>query len=619
MHTEDTDDFEARPAHRRIGTYLLGIFIAGLATSILIFILAMQGMGWPPALLGSPTNSSTAQFSDNSPVLLYVSRSTSSYFGSIGGNYETLLKPWRGYIQNVKPRPKEVNDLSDLGTLNSGVLILPSTAALGPAERQDILAFRDRGGSVLATWATGTRGANGEWMGWDFLEKLGGARFSGEIPREADVGYLVLSGESPVNFSQSAGKRIFLGSNAEHALRLTGPQSGGQFLNWARTPEAERAREGAITYAEIGPGAGRVVIFGFAESSWENQTADLHQLVNDTLSWLKHKPVLVKANWPDGKRAAQVIEMDTEQGFPNSLAMARMMKDIDYRGSFFVLTSSGLEFPDVLKTLNQGFEIGYHGDTHLGFKGQSQVVQEQRLTDMKAQLQTVIGGTSGVRGFRAPTESYDKSTQALLLKSGLSHHLSGTQDSDNSLPFFAPIPNTDVGNGLVVLPRSQRDDINLLAAPTDVAKLAQAMIDDFNLNRDNGSLGLFSVHSQNFGEGQAMTLAMPNYLNHVRAQRNRVWLVTPSEIDTWWRDRERFQLIARPSGPRIEFDLSVGGDKPIKGASLTVMLPKKGLLPIISGVKSGMPLPTVTLTDDYKASIIFDTLAPGNYFYQATF
>ena len=618
MYTEDPDDFETRPAYRRVGTYLLGIFIIGLATSVLIFTMAMQGMGWPPAILGRDQPVKT-QFTDNNDIYLYVSRNTSNYYASSGGNYETLLKPWREYFAKAPARAREISDLSPLASLRSGVLILPSAAALAPTERQDILGFRDRGGSVLATWAIGTRGQGGEWVGWDFLEKLGGAKFTGEIPREPQVGHLILNGDSPVAFSQSAGKRIWLGSNAEPALRLTGPASAGQFLNWTRIPDPDRVREGAVIYSETGPEAGRVVLYGFAESSWEQQPGDIHQLVNDTLSWLKHRPALIKATWPYGKRAAHLVEMDTEQGFGNALSMARMMKDIDYKGAFYVLTSSALEFPDVLKSLYREFEVGYHGDIHTGFKDQSQDVQARRIANMQAQLKTVIPGATGVNGFRAPTESYDKTTEILLLKAGIQHHVSGPHDADFRLPFFAPIANTDVADGLIILPRSQRDDLNLLASIQDVPRLTQAMIDDFNLTRDNGALGVFSVHTQNFGEGQPMNLAMPAYLAHIRSQRDTVWLASPSEIDAWWRERERFRVIVRPSGPRIEFDVSVGGNLPVKGGGLVVMLPRKGSLPVISGVKPGMPIPKITPLDDFRAAVVFDTLAPGNYFYQVTF
>ncbi len=618
MQTEDPDSFEVRPAHRRIGTYLIGIFVMGIAASVLVFTMAMQGMGWPPAILGGKPQASTA-FSENTAVWLYVSPNSKTYYTSIGGNYDTLLAPWRKYLENVKPKNRELTEITDLRTLQYGVLVLPSAAALSMAERQEILAFRDRGGSVLATWATGTRGPAGEWTGWEFLEKLGAAKFTGEIPKEAEIGHLVLSGESPVSFNQSAGKRIWLGNNAERALRFKGTGIGGRFLNWSRTPDPERIDEGAVLYAEAGPQAGRSVIFGFAESSWEQQPTDIHNLVTDSLSWLKHRPNIVKAAWPNGRKAAHLLEMDTEQSFPNALLLAKMMRDTDYKGAFYVLTSSGLEYPDVLKSLNRDFEVAYHGDIHVSFKGQTPEVQAQRISNMQSQMQSVIPDTGAITGFRAPNEGYDKTTEIALQKAGLRHHLSDTHDADTRLPFFAPIEGTDIVSGLMVLPRTQRDDINLLTSFREAPKLAQAMADDFNLTRDTGALGVFSVHSQNLGEGQLLNTAMPGYLSYLNSQKNAVWLATPSAINAWWRDRERFRLVVRMEGPRTEFDVAVGGKLPVNGASLILMLPRKGVIPNITGVKPNMPMPKITLLDEFRASVVFDTLAPGNYFYQVGF
>ena len=295
------------------------------------------------------------------------------------------------------------------------------------------------------------------------------------------------------------------------------------------------------------------------------------------------------------------------------------MRDIDYKGAFYVLTSSALEYPDVLKSLNRDFEVAYHGDIHLSFKGQTPEIQAQRISNMKSQMQSVIPDTGAITGFRAPNEGYDKATEIALQKADLRHHLSDAHDADTRLPFFAPIEGTDIVNGLMVLPRTQRDDLNLLASFTESPKLLQAMQDDFNLARDTGAMGVLSVHSQNMGEGQLLNTVMPGYLSYLNLQKSTVWLATPSAINTWWRDRERFRLVVRMEGPRTEFDVAVGGKLPVNGASLILMLPRKGVLPNITGVKPSMPMPKITLLDEFRVSVVFDKLEPGNYFYQVGF
>lgn len=620
MSIEEPDEFAARPAHRRVGVYLIGIVITGILASIMVFVVTMQSMGWPGIVIGGPNNASGAPRAlTETTVSMYVSPSSRSFYVGNGGNYDTLLSPWRAYFTAQKIRVAELVTAQEIADLKPSTLILPSAVALSDDERREILAFRDRGGSVLLTWASGTRNGSGTWVGADFLAKIADTKFLGEIPKAAEVGHLIVNGESPVSLNQSAGKRIWIGNNAELSLRLKAPNSGAQFLNWSRIPERERTEETAISFYEAGEQGGRVVVFGFAESSWEHQPADIHALVNDAISWLQHKPGLIKAAWPDGKRAAQIIEMDAEQGFPNALTFAAMLKSIAFPGAFYALSSSAVQYPDVVMALNRDFELGYHGDLHTSFKDQTEAVQSQRITAMQAQMQTLVSDGKSLQGFRAPTEGYDKTTEILLRKAGIKHHVSSPNSSPGRLPFFAPIADTDIADGLIVLPRTQRDDLNLLASSVDSAVLARALEDDFKLTRANGALGLLSVHSQNLGEGQPLTQAMTNYLAFLQTQRDSVWFAGPKQVDAWWRDRERVRLVVRPSGPRVEFDLSVGGDHSVKGTSLILALPRKNQLPTVAGTKLNMPMPRVVLLDEFRASIVFDALAPGNYFYQATF
>ncbi len=617
MSIEDPEAFENRPLYRRVGLYLIGIFIIGLTASVLVFTMSMQGMGWPGIILGAPSN--TAVSLDRNAISLYVSPQSRLFFSNHGGNYDTLLAPWRKYFNDRKISAKEFTSAADLARLKPSTLVLPSAVALGDDERREILAFRDRGGSVLLTWATGTRNGSGEWAGGEFITKLAGAVFSGEIAREAEIGHLVVSGESPASLREGAGKRIWLGYNAEKPLRLKSPYVAARFLNWSRASAPDRMDEGAITYWESAPGAGRVIAFGFAETSWEQQPADIYTVVDDTLAWLRRQPTLLKAAWPHGRQSAQLIEMDTEDGFPNALRMAGLMKAIDYRGAFYMLGTSAVEFPQAAQALSANHEVGFHGDVHVSFKDQPAEVQSLRIASMQTQLKSALGDSSKLTGFRAPTEGYDKTTEVLVQKAGLRHHISGPQDADVCLPSFAPIADTDLSTGLLRLPRAQRDDLNLLKELADPTALAQGLILDFDLMRRTGCLGVLSVHSQNLAEGSMLHTALPAYLAHVKKHADTVWLTTPQQADRWWRDRERLRVAIRASGARFEFDVSVGGQGAVSGGSFMILLPQKGNLPQITGVKPGMPQPRVTVIDDYRAVVVFDTLEPGNYFYQANF
>lgn len=612
-----TDHREQHPFFKRIGTWLPTMIILGLAVPLLVYVAVMQLMGWRTPMLGAHGAISYVS-SGGSNVLLYASPNTRAYLASIGGNYEVLLVPWRSYFLDRKLGVKEIADASQLRSYSKGVLVLPSAVSLSAEERAEILAFRAKGGAILTTWATGTRNAKGDWEGWQFLEKLG-AKVLGEIPGDAEVNHLILTGESPVSHTHPAGQRIGMAKTSESLLRATGEMVAGRFMNWARITDAERRNEGAIIYAETRADSGRIAFFAFAESTWESRPLAAYGFIDDTLQWLQREPAIVLAAWPNGKRAAQVIEMDTEDGFSNALSFASIMQALDYPATFYVLTSVGKLFPDVLTRLARDFEVAYHGDVHDSFKGQSATVQEQRIQNMRREMATVLPDTKGVTGFRAPTEGYDATTEQLLHKHGIRHHAADPNRSEARLPLLAKLEGVGKEDALVVLPRTQRDDINLHWEEVTVEQTLQALIDDFDLVVDTGSLGMLSIHSQNFKADGNLTKAMPGFLVHTKLRRAQVWKATAGEVADWWRERERFKLSYANSGKRLEFNITVTGNKPVSGASLVMMLPQKGLLPTVQSTKIGGVKPTVSSIDKYRAAIMFDSLSPGHHVYQATF
>ena len=329
-----TDHREAHPFFKRIGSWLPTLIILGLAVPLLVYLGIMQSMGWRTPVLGVRGVIAYVT-SGESDVMLYSSPNSRAYLAGIGGNYETLLVPWRTYFLDRKLAVKEIQDASLLRNIKKGVLVLPSAIALSEEERNDILAFRAKGGAILTTWATGTRNDKGDWEGWQFLEKLG-AKVLGEIASDAEVNHLILTGESPVSHTHPAGQRIGLGKTSESLLRATGEMVAGRFMNWARITDASRRNEGAIVYTESSGDSGRVVFFAFAESTWESRPYPAYVFIDDTLKWLQREPSIVLAAWPNGKRAAQVIEMDTEDGFANALPFASIMQALDYPATFYV-------------------------------------------------------------------------------------------------------------------------------------------------------------------------------------------------------------------------------------------------------------------------------------------
>jgi peptidoglycan/xylan/chitin deacetylase (PgdA/CDA1 family) len=621
MPKPEFDINEKPPLYARVGLYLPLLVIIGLSITILAFVASMKVLGWEvPSFFGG--DSTLSAFSKhntkNADIAIYTSSNTDRYFSQIGGNYQRLTNPWRGYFQDRKLDVAELSSVDALRNFDGGVIILPSAVALSDEEKSALLKFQSDGGSLLATWATGTRDQRGVWLGWDFLDKLG-AKSWGEMSADSDAHYLVLDGESPLSYTHAAGMRIWMGKTAEHPLLLSGEKLAGRVMDWARIPVIEQAGQGAIVYSNGAANAGRCAVYAFAESSWESQPQPLYTLVDDTLNWLTHRPNIVRSAWPNGKRAAEVIEMDTEDGFPNALRFASMMSSVGYKGSFFILTSVAKLYPDVLFTLAKDFDLGYHGDIHISFKDQPEALQAQRMDTMIADMKTLLPDHAPLTGFRAPTEGYDKITEKLLQNRGVRYHVADPNSTEARLPFFDKIEGVDNADTIVVLPRTQRDDINLSKQEISVDQTAQALIEDLRYTLDMGALGLLSVHSQNYGDRANLTQAMPTFLTELKKHRDKLWLASSTQVAQWWRERDRFKVSSQLVGKRLEFDVTIQGDRPLEGASLTLMLPQKAMKANIQGIKTGMPEVKIERIDDYRLSIQFGKLEPGNYAYQATF
>jgi peptidoglycan/xylan/chitin deacetylase (PgdA/CDA1 family) len=612
----ESTETSSKSLFERIGPLMPTVAILGVAIPSLIYLLIMVSLGWSYPILGAK-GASVVFNSANATVYLYESPATKNHFTKIGGNYETLLTPWRNYFSERKRSYKVVTTEAALSKLQSGLIILPSAIALSDAERAAILKFNTNGGSVLATWATGTRNDKGDWTGWNLLEQLG-ATYIGEIPNDAETRQLILNGESPMSNTHSAGQRIWMGKTPELLLRIQGEMTAGRFMNWSRIADDSRKQEGAIVYSEKPDTGTRAAVFAFSENAWESRPFATQLLIDDTIKWLLHEAVAVRAAWPNGNRAAHVIEMDTEDSFSNSLEFASITQKNGVPATCYVLTSVAKSVPQVLSNLSKTCEIALHGDVHDSFKGQPSSVQQKRIAEMKADATTMLPNNK-ITGFRAPTEGYDKTTEMLLHKAGFKHHAADPQRSEARLPLLAGIPDTEPNTDLIVLPRTQRDDINFSSQNLTAEQTSKAMIDDFDEARRTGALGWLSVHSQNFAASSILATALPEYLAHLKQHKNTVWLASANQVADWWRNRERFKLDAAYNGKRFDMNITIKGSEPLSGASVIVMLPKKGFLPNVSGTKIGMPLPTVKSIDDFRATLIYPTLEPGNYSYQVTF
>ena len=597
------------------------ILIGGLASIALIYILGMQSIGWPEKK--SPLTLGLSVFqSKDTQIFLYSSPQTTHYLSTVGGNYEVLLTPWRKFFSKNSINYKEITSLDTLPTDAHSLLILPSALSLNDNERNRIKTFRDQGGNLLITWATGSRGAEGDWRGYDFLTQLTGVKVTGEIPINSEERNININANTPLSYQLSAGQRIWLGKVTETPLRLSGGNNAALYSNWQRI-FSTTVEPGAIQYGESDAekNNARWLVMGFSESSWEIQQNQITSLIDGAIPWLLHQPIVYKANWPSPYQSSQFIAMDTEDGFPNAPAFAQAMEQAQFPATFFCLTSVATQYPDIVKQLAQKHEIGYHADIHTSFKDLSESAQDARMNRMQSDMQGLLGTNKSVTGFRAPTEGYDKTTEKLLVQHGIHYHAADPQRSSARLPIFSDITPDGPETALVVLPRTQRDDLNLIhdGLSSNPQQLADAMVADFNSSVAMGGMGFFSIHTQDFAPGSPFTLALPAYLAEIGKQRNAVWFAGSGQIATWWRERERLTYTVSGTALRTELNVTIKGETSLGNVALILTTPHADAWPKIQALKSNVTLPEIKSIDANRISLNFGAMAPGNYSYSIVF
>lgn len=573
-----------------------------------------------PAALDKPVAAALSPQSLEA-IYLYASPITSVFFKENGASYDSLKQHWREYFRPYGGSYQEVSRANLLAGLKPGVLVLGSAILLDAQERDAINAFTDAGGSILATWGTGARNGKGQWAGYSFIEELLQMKVTGKVTNDNAEHFINTFGDGPLSWNIPGGDRIYLGEVAETPLRIDSPHLAARYFDWQRYPAAKNAN-GAIAFFE--KAGSRRVYFGFAESSWEyDDRLELPKLLDATLAWLRHDRRIYKAAWPNGKVSAQLLEMDTEDKYVNALNFARHLDEAKLKGTFYSLTSVATKNKEIVRKLAEKHEIGYHAEIHFGFKGKSPDIQQERLGKMVAEMQDIVGvrGLPNVTGFRAPTESWDETTEQLLRKIGIRHHVVGPNASEDRMPFFSKSePGVGPEDALVVLPRTQMDDLNYQRLRLGLPEASALITLDFDYLLESGALGVLSVHSQNYASDGLMARLTPPYIKRLQEHRNDIFVGSGADIEAWWRARQRVtQQTGKDTLTRLVFDVRSPGN--VKGVTFFVThAVAEGVLKGIKAGRAGLPQPEIVRIDPYRSAIIFrQELKMGRYDYSLEF
>lgn len=580
------DSFSKRSPFHKVGFYLVFLAILGVAGGALVYTSVMQYLGWSV----KPGEATVSVSLSSKPTLwLYRSSHSDRYFSSVGGDYAVLVKPWHEFSAKAGIRLQEFTSLDGAAVGGNNVLVLPSAVALDTAERQAIQRYREAGGAVLLTWATGTRGAAGEWLGWDFIHALTGVKVSGEVT----VSQMALTmGEGPISHSFAAGTRLGLTPVSEKPLELEGGHvalvSGAtKFgLTDAQRGHGGSANKGLWVVNELGSSQqSRVAVLGFAETAWEQNKNDVYTLLANSLGWMIRLPLVLPSQWPDGQHAAAFLSVRLVRQNAEVADQAELLRRTASTGSVYVPPGMSPSSTLAWRSALPNWDLGY-------------------WVDDLGQVSTVISALPFVAGqdlivgvqldARQSAGSFDQA----YFEAGGRYRLGGDLAA-NAMPRLVPLSGQKPGKRFVSLP------------------LPVSLVDNEGWSRL--ALGGVAAVPALVADLDKEEEPITSWRALLRQPPPSVWVSNAGTISTWWVDRERFQVNVRYLGARVEVDVSVLGDRSFAGGALIVMTPFKARPPVVTSLKTGMPSPQVTLLDDYRALVRFDRLSAGNYFYQMTF
>ncbi|MEN9865268.1 MAG: hypothetical protein RL748_858, partial [Pseudomonadota bacterium] len=340
-------------------------------------------------------------------------------------------------------------------------------------------------------------------------------------------------------------------------------------------------------------------------------------LASDALMWLLHQPAAYLASWPQTYRSAMVLSVNaSDYTEETDNAFALQAESLGWHAAYYALSERLDVGKPLLKKLQaRGHEIAYFGDKLIGFQNQSGNQQGKRLDSMINEFKDAELDVTEPPGFRAPLDAMDATTLRLLRQKGMNHVITDQGASENRLPFFsAPFAGAK-GEPMVMLPRT-------LSAPEDLlsdnapAIATQNTIYELELADEMGALGVLTIPTRT-SITPANWAAM---LNALKARKQHIWLATPNQVASWWRERERVKVRFDADVTPPLLTVEVTGDGPLQQAPVVLVnLPQSGQLPQLTADGHGAPAPKVSQYDAWRSALQLPNLAPGSYHWYLSF
>lgn len=567
----------------------------------------------------APTASAAAQAQFKREVLVYDGSANRSYFsgGGLDGRFSAQF--WVGLLAKYKFRYRAINDVEDIESAAPSVLVLPSTVVLNARERQAIVNFRARGGSVVATWLTGVRDEGGAWRGFGFMQSALGAKVEGYTGPTDQVRYLNIDGDTPLAHGLPAGVRVWTDRPKEwYPMLLSGAHSAGLITNWARDINDEKPRQ-VIVYEERRLGSGppsRSVVLSWPERLWMSSDPRQFEAVSyGAVSWALRRPSAYLAHWPYPYRSAfTVMVYQADLVNDNDLPFAQLVEKTGLRATYYALSFEVGKSADGLRKLQaRGHELGYLSDRGEPFEKLPREEQAERMKRMRDELAANKIVLAPNAGFYPIFFSYDKNTLALTLAGPYAHLVAHNGSTDGRAPFVVP-PSEGVtrsGPPLIGLPHTQRGPEEL-SNELDDEEVLEIFKGELKASDQAAGLAVGRFPNQTLLSKELQQ----DLFDAVKARADHMWLASTSQLTAWWRERTRLRFELSGDISAAQLSVTVADGPPLQyPAAVVLTLPAPGSQLVISGGPSAQVQPV----DEFRAAVVLKGLTPGVHTWQIRF
>lgn len=553
-------------------------------------------------------------------VLIYFSPASRAYYrkGNLDGDINVVL--WERFLKKYNFPYRVLASIDELQQAQSGVLVLASDVALSTREQQLITQFRQRGGSLFASWLTGVRDESGAWQGFSYMESLLGIHVAGFTgPLEEDR-YINPSGATAVSHSLPACQRVW----TERApgwfpLRVTGGHPAAQILTWSRqleTPQVSTTMVFDDTALANGQSS-RMVFFGWPERLWMAASPQQNEaLLYDSITWLLRRPDAYVATWPYPYRSAYMPAVYMADVFnDNDLPFAKFLKESKLQASYFVL---GFEVDKSLAALQKiqalGHELGYEGDKYEAFKGQPLNEQLKRLDAMRAEIKTNKLDMPAAAGFYPPMDAVDSNTTQAALREPFLYQIVSMVASDSCVPQIQTGARSGQQSSLVLIPRLGRGAEEMLE---DFDEPAVIISQEAELDAVDQAGGISVARFAN----QSLLSKETSHalINAALARKDHMWMTSGSKVAHWWLERARvsYEISGTTAAPQLA--ITVDGQGALnEDVAIWLNLPNRGatlqLIPV-----DGAPSLKMATTDPDRVALLVRGLSPGHYAWSMRF